>query len=131
MNYYFFKNASNILENGEIENIKIKNIDILESIFRDSDLADKLYNGFIKNYNSEYDNNDMLLTKTNDFMYRLSLLINDFLIPVHKIDETKDIKDALNYLLEKDIDLYSAVSYDPSDMEIIEEFESEFKSIDI
>ncbi len=131
MNYYFFKNASNILENGEIENIKIKNIDILESIFRDSDLADKLYNGFIKNYNSEYDNNDMLLTKTNDFMYRLSLLINDSLIPIHKIDETKDIKDALNYLLEKDIDLYSAVSYDPSDMEIIEEFESEFKSIDI
>ena len=111
--------------------IKIKNIDILESIFRDSDLADKLYNGFIKNYNSEFDNNDMLLTKTNDFMYRLSLLINDFLIPVHKIDETKDIKDALNCLLEKDIDLYSAVSYDPSDMEIIEEFESEFKSIDI
>lgn len=131
MNYYFFKNASNILENGEIENIKIKNIDILESIFRDSDLADKLYNGFIKNYNSEFDNNDMLLTKTNDFMYRLSLLINDSLIPIHKIDETKDIKDALNYLLEKDIDLYSAVSYDPSDMEIIEEFESEFKSIDI
>lgn len=131
MNYYFFKNASNILKNGEIENIKIKNIDILESIFRDSDLADKLYNGFIKNYNSEFDNNDMLLTKTNDFMYRLSLLINDSLIPIHKIDETKDIKDALNYLLEKDIDLYSAVSYDPSDMEIIEEFESEFKSIDI
>lgn len=124
MKHSFFKNVNNILSTGMIENIKIKNIDIFINIFKDLTLSDKLYNNFIKNYNYEYSSDDMLLTKTNDFMYRINLAINDWLIPIHKIDETEAIKEALNNLIDKGIDLYSAVSYDLSDMEIIEEFEN-------
>lgn len=124
MKHSFFKNVNNILSTGMIENIKIKNIDIFINIFKNLTLSDKLYNNFIKNYNYEYSSDDMLLTKTNDFMYRINLAINDWLIPIHKIDETEAIKEALNNLIDKGIDLYSAVSYDLSDMEIIEEFEN-------
>ena len=62
---------------------------------------------------------------------QLDMSINDWLIPMHNIKTYKDIKSTFMDLIFEDIDLYSAVSYDESDKEIIDEFESIFSNKDI
>lgn len=121
----FLDNVEDILNVGIIENKPLSNIDILKNISRDDNLMNLFYLEFEKNYPYE-DGMDMLFTKTQDFIYRLNMSINDWLIPMHDISNPEDIKKTLCDLIFENIDLYSAVSFDDSDKEITDEFESIF-----
>lgn len=126
----FLDNVEDILNVGIIENTPLSNIDILKDISKDDNLMNLFYLEFEKNYPYE-DGEDMLLCKTQDFVYRLNMAINDWLIPMHEINTIDNIKKTLIDLIFEDIDLYSAVSYDKSDYELIEEFDSIFPNINI
>ncbi len=126
----FLDNVEDILNVGIIENTPLSNIDILKNISKDDNLMNLFYLEFEKNYPYE-DGEDMLLCKTQDFVYRLNMAINDWLIPMHEINTIDNIKKTLLDLIFEDIDLYSAVSYDKSDYELIEEFDSIFPNINI
>ena len=126
----FLDNVEDILNVGIIENTPLSNIDILKDISKDDNLMNLFYLEFEKNYPYE-DGEDMLLCKTQDFVYRLNKAINDWLIPMHEINTIDNIKKTLLDLIFEDIDLYSAVSYDKSDYELIEEFDSIFPNINI
>ena len=126
----FLDNVEDILNVGIIENTPLSNIDILRDISKDDNLMNLFYLEFEKNYPYE-DGEDMLLCKTQDFVYRLNMAINDWLIPMHEINTIDNIKKTLIDLIFEDIDLYSAVSYDKSDYELIEEFDSIFPNINI
>lgn len=126
----FKENIDNILSGGNIEGKKIKQPDILKQISKDKNLMHLFFLEFEMRYPYE-DGLDMLFCKTEDFIYRLDMSINDWLIPMHNIKTYKDIKSTFMDLIFEDIDLYSAVSYDESDKEIIDEFESIFSNKDI
>lgn len=126
----FKENIDNILSGGNIEGKKIKQPDILKQISKDKNLMNLFFLEFEMRYPYE-DGLDMLFCKTEDFIYRLDMSINDWLIPMHNIKTYKDIKSTFMDLIFEDIDLYSAVSYDESDKEIIDEFESIFSNKDI
>lgn len=124
----FLDNVEDILNVGIIENKPLSNIDILKSISKDDNLMNLFYLEFESNYPDE---DDMLFCKTQDFIYRLNMAINDWLIPMHGINTIEDIKSTLTDLIFEDIDLYSAVSFDESDKECIDEFEAIFPNKDI
>jgi hypothetical protein len=126
----FMSNIKDILDIGKVEKIQLSNIDILKDIFKDDNLTNLFYLEFEKNYSIENDK-DMLFSKTQDFIYRLNMAVNDWLIPMHNINTTEEIKSKLIDLILEDIDLYSAVDYNDSDKELIDEFESIFPSQDI
>lgn len=126
----FKENIDNILSGGNIEGKKIKQPDMLKQISKDKNLMHLFFLEFEMRYPYE-DGLDMLFCKTEDFIYRLDMAINDWLIPMHNIKTYKEIKSTLMDLIFEDIDLYSAVSYDESDKEIIDEFESIFSNKDI
>ena len=123
----FKENVDNILSGGNIEGKKIKQPDILKQISKDKNLMHLFFLEFEMRYPYE-DGLDMLFCKTEDFIYRLDMAINDWLIPMHNIKTYKEIKSTFMDLIFEDIDLYSAVSYDESDKEIIDEFESIFSN---
>ncbi len=124
----FLDNVEDILNVGIIESKPLSNIDILKSISKDDNLMNLFYLEFESNYPDE---DDMLLCKTQDFIYRLNMAINDWLIPMHGINIIENIKSTLIDLIFEDIDLYSAVSFDESDKECIDEFEAIFPNKDI
>ena len=126
----FKENIDNILSGGNIEGKKIKQPDMLKQISKDKNLMHLFFLEFEMRYPYE-DGLDMLFCKTEDFVYRLDMAINDWLIPMHKIKTYKEIKSTFIDLIFEDIDLYSAVSYDESDKEIVDEFESIFSNKDI
>lgn len=126
----FKENIDNILSGGNIEGKKIKQPDMLKQISKDKNLMHLFFLEFEMRYPYE-DGLDMLFCKTEDFIYRLDMAINDWLIPMHNIKTYKEIKSTLMDLIFEDIDLYSAVSYDESDKEIIDEFESIFSNKEI
>lgn len=118
----FLNNVRDIINIGVIENNPLSNTDILKNISKDDNLMNLFYLEFEKNYPIEYEE-DMLFTKTQDFIYRLNMAISDWLIPIHEMDSIDKIKSTLVDLVLEDIDLYSAVSFDESDKDIIDEFE--------
>lgn len=126
----FKENIDNILSGGNIEGKKIKQPDMLKQISKDKNLMHLFFLEFEMRYPYE-DGLDMLFCKTEDFIYRLDMAINDWLIPMHNIKTYKEIKSTLMDLIFEDIDLYSAVSYYESDKEIIDEFESIFSNKEI
>lgn len=124
----FLDNVEDILNVGIVESKPLSNIDILKSISKDDNLMNLFYLEFESNYPDE---DDMLLCKTQDFIYRLNMAINDWLIPMHGINTLEEIKSTLTDLIFEDIDLYSAVNFDESDKECIDEFEAIFPNKDI
>ena len=126
----FKENIEDILNVGLIEGKPIRQLDMLKDIYKDDNLTHLFFLEFEKNYPYE-DGLDMLFCKVQDFVYRLDMAINDWLIPTHNLDTLNDIKSTLMDLIFEDIDLYSAVNYDESDKELIDEFESIFPNQDI
>lgn len=126
----FLDNVEDILNVGFVESRPLSNIDILKDISLDDNLMNLFYKEFENNFPYE-DGTDMLFSKTQDFICRLDMAINDWLIPIHGIKTIEDIKKIFVDLIFDGIDLYSAVSYDKVDKEIIEEFESIFPNMDI
>ncbi len=124
----FMDILNDILIEGKVENIPLSNIDILKDILKDNDLTNLFFLEFEKNY--PYDD-DILVCKTQDFIYRLNLAVNEWLIPKHNLTNVEDIKSKLFDLVFDDIDLYSAVNYNDFDKEIIEDFEELFPQEDI
>lgn len=119
----FMDILNDILIEGKVENVPLSNIDILKDILEDNDLTNLFFLEFEKNYS--YDD-DILVCKTQDFIYLLNLAVNEWLIPKHNLTSVEDIKLKLFDLVLDDIDLYSAVNYNDFDKEIIEDFEELF-----
>lgn len=124
----FMEILNDILIDGKVENYQLSNIDLLKVLLKDNDLTNLFFLEFERNY--PYDD-DILVCKTQDFIYRLNLAINDWLIPKYDITDIEDIKSTLIDLTINHIDLYSAVNYDDSDKEIIEEFDELLPQKDI
>lgn len=117
----FKENISSILEDKNVESIPLKNIEILNYILNDEELLNQMYKHFEDNFNLEFEEDDLYM-KTEDFVYRLNMLVNDFVIPKYDFHDKEDIKNKVQELVDSNIDLYSGVSYDESDRIVLDEF---------
>lgn len=114
--------VNELLENKKVESIPLDNIDILRKLLFYKRLNKKFYNGFEKYYKNEFgDDLDYFVMKVQDMVYRLHLLVN------HLVDYAgcKDFDTIYNsictFLKQNSISFYEAVSYNSSDIEILEE----------
>lgn len=121
MKEQFKENLSLILENKNVGGVTLRNVNLLKEILNDKPLFDEMYKQFENNFIINCDEND-LYTKSEDYMYRLNMLVNDCLIPNYDLNEIENIKRRISELVYQEIDLYSAVSYDATDESILEEF---------
>lgn len=122
----FNKIIDEILTEGMVEGqyIDLKSECYIKKIFKDKSIANNIYTQFMNNLKTCCEPDDMYM-KVNDLIYRLDMLISKCLIKNHGLNNYDDIKNKLELLIDNNIDLYSAVSYDASDNEIIDEFEYE------
>lgn len=121
MKKQFKRNIFHILNDEKVENIPLRNIDILKYLINDNKLFDKMYNQFLREFSQQFEIKDLYM-KSEDFIYRLNLLVNDCIIPNYNMSKDK-IRNMIHYLVNSNIDLYSGVSYnDMDDREILEEF---------
>lgn len=121
MKNIFKANLNSFLNDKAVENIPLKNVSVLSYLINEDDLFDNMYNHFKKEFNSLFEINDLYM-KSEDFMYRLNLLVNDYIIPRYGNINNHDIKEKVKELVNRNIDLYSSVSYDDTDILIIEDF---------
>ena len=115
----FIKNIYYILEEDEVTKKQFKNKDLLKKVLRDKKTFNFLFKKFTYEFNNLFENDDLLM-KTEDFIFRLNLLINEVLKPK---GYTK-IEDIRETIIENDFDLYSAIDCNDN-MDVIEEFISE------
>lgn len=127
----YINNINSILNDGSVENVPIKNINILKSIFLSDDIGNSLYKGFEKDFTSSNYNIDDLYCKTEDLVYRIHLLVNEYLIPTHDLHDDNSIKEVVKDLIDKGADFYSSVSYDDSDNEIIEDYNLIYSNVGV
>lgn len=121
MKEQFRENVISILEDKNVEGIPLRNINTLKYIFNDDELFEKMYKHFEHNFLNEFDDDDLYM-KCEDYVYRLNMLVNKCIIPIYNLQESEDIKNMVNQLLDNSIDLYSAVSYDKTDKVILDKF---------
>lgn len=119
----YIDNINSLLSDGLIENIELRNIDILHSILFDDNIGVSLYKGFENNFYADSIDYEDLYSKTEDMIYRLHLLVNEYLIKEHNIQDETSIKKVVNDLIDKGADFYSSVSFDENDNEIIEDYD--------
>ena len=120
-----FDNAiEDIINDKKINNISLKNIDIIKYVLNDKNMNKKLYKNFKNNYESIYgDDIECLYMKVEDMIYRCHLLINSVIIDKYGITDKNSIKDAINLYLDSDYcDLFDSVSYDDSDFEFVDNY---------
>ncbi len=115
----FIKNIYYILEEDEVTKKQFKNKDLLKKVLRDKKTFNFLFKKFTYEFNNLFEKDDLLM-KTEDFIFRLNLLINEVLKPK---GYTK-IEDIRETIIENDFDLYSAIDCNDN-MDVIEEFISE------
>lgn len=112
-----------ILNDGVIENHSIENIDIIRNVLNDSEVGNRIYENFMHNFSLDFDEEDLSM-KVQDLIYRINILVNDCIIPKNNISDYDDIRKIIDETLNQDIDLYSAVSYDDTDYDLQDEFNS-------
>ena len=121
---------NSILNSKSIEGIKLQKTDLLKRILLDGKSSEKIYKDFLFNF-SLIGDHSMLYTKIQDLVYTLNFAINEWLVPLHHIKDSSQIEKTIDELVEKDIDLYSSVSYNDFDKELLEEFENVLNESDI
>ena len=111
-----------ILDKEEIESKKIKNVETIKNIVHDPKINEYLYNGFLHNYEEMFGTDrSYYTTKLQDMLYRVHLLINYNFIERYGVVDNDTIKNAISSLIDNDeIDFFDAVSYDASDLEIVD-----------
>lgn len=121
----FLEISREILEDEIIEGqyIDIKSEHYIRTLLNDYQFVKRIYKPFYDNLINNCSIDEMYM-KVQDCLYRLDMLISKVLIKKYNINDYEDIKDKIEKLIDDNIDLYSAVSYDSSDNEIIEEFYS-------
>lgn len=112
-----------ILNDGVIENHSIENIDIIRNVLNDSKVGNRIYENFMHNFSLDFDEEDLSM-KVQDLIYRINILVNECIIPKNNISDYDDIRKIIDETLNQDIDLYSAVSYDDTDNDLQDEFNS-------
>lgn len=115
----FIKNIYYILEEDEVTKKQFKNKDLLKKVLRDKKTFNFLFKKFTYEFNNLFEKDDLLM-KTEDFIFRLNLLINEVLKP-KCYTKIEDIRETI---IENDFDLYSAIDCNDN-MDVIEEFISE------
>lgn len=118
----FNKEINCILKNKQIENQNINNVDIIKNIVNNKKINNELYKKFMKEYEIEFGNDQSFFNmKIQDMLYRINLFINYNMIEKYNINDMNTISQVFNNLMdERNIDLFSAVSYDNTDFEIVE-----------
>jgi len=127
----FNNNINQILDSKKIENINLKNVNILKNILSNKIINKQLYKGFKENYEKTYgDDLECLYMKTEDLVYRVNLLVNNCIIDKYGISDENFIKAVvLLFTEDKNISFYDAVSFDDYDYEIVSEFDFELKEL--
>lgn len=121
MKNIFKANLISLLHDKNVESIPLKNINVLSFLINEDDIFDKMYNLFQKEFISSFKIDDLYM-KSEDFIYRLNLLVNEYIIPNYGYVDNYQIKYKLEKLIDAGVDLYSAVSYDDTDIIVLEEF---------
>lgn len=122
MNINNFNNEiKNILEEGSIESIPLKNVDILNHIILDKDFNKKLYSEFKKNFeNINEADDDWFLLKLQDMIYRVNLLTDQLISNNDKTENDIILNNIVDIFNQNDYPFFDAVSYDDNDIEEIE-----------
>lgn len=121
----YLQNINDILTEGIVEGQTLNNIDVLKEIFNDTEINNLLYKNFKSNFDFSFSYDDLYM-KTQDLVYRVNILVDNLIVPLYGNKDFTKIKNEMKSFAQSDIDLYSAVSYDDSDKEFIEELESDF-----
>lgn len=121
----YSSNINDILDEGQVEGIKLDNLELLKKLFNDSDVNNKLFEDFYKYFSNNFDLDDLYM-KCQDLVYNVHLFINEFLIKTYEISDYTEIKDILKDSINNGLDLYGSPNYNEFDKEVIEEYKDYF-----
>lgn len=112
----FDRIIKDILHQEKVENIPLKNCNLIKQVIFDKNLHNTFYSKFRNNFVLD---DDLLYSKVGDFVYRVNIFINNYLIDVCNITDIKSIVNETQKYLNENLDFYSAVDYSDCDIEEI------------
>lgn len=110
---------NNILSQEKIENVPLKNCNLIKQVIFDDKLHNTFYKKFESSFNSCVEDDSLINTKINDFVYRVNIFINNYLIDKCNIDDKQLMVIETHKYLNDNFDFYSAVDYSDFDIEEI------------
>lgn len=121
-------NIDEILKEGQVEGIKLDNIELLVKLFNDGDISNIIFKKFAEYFINNFDM-DELFMKCEDLVYNVHLFVNEFLIKTCEIKEFEyqKIKEVLEDSVKKDVDIFGSPNYNDYDKEVIEEYKDYYK----
>lgn len=113
-----------IIDSKSVNNIPLKNIEIIKYVLNDKDINKRIYKMFKEDYVVVFGNDkDYLFMKVEDMVYRVNLIINSIIIDLYGITDKNTIKSAIVSLLDNhETYLFDGISYDSSDYEVIHDY---------
>lgn len=115
----FIENIYYIIDEDIVFKNYFNNKDLLKKILKDKETFNYMYEKFTYEFNNFFEKDDLFM-KTEDFVFRLDLLINKILIP----NGYTKIEDIRKVITENNFDLYSTINYEFNE-EVLEDFMSE------
>lgn len=125
MKKLFYNAISDIISTKKVNNITLKNIEIIKYVLNNKEITKKIYKKFKENYNLKFDSDkDYILMKVEDMVYRFHLLIS-IIINDYSITNKNKIRNTINIFLDNSTSIFEPVNYNSNDIEIIIEYKKE------
>lgn len=119
----YVSNINDLLDEGQVEGIKLNNVDYLRKLFNDSDINNALFEKFCEYFFNNFEDDDLYM-KCEDLVLNVHSFVSDFLIGVYGLSNYEEIKDIFKIAIEKKADFYGA--YDEENKDVLEEIKNNY-----
>lgn len=125
MKKLFYNAISDIITNKKVNNITLKNIEIIKYVLNNKEINKKIYKKFKENYNLKFaSDKDYIIMKAEDIVYKIHLLIS-IIIYDYSITNKNKIRKTINLFLDNSNSIFTPVNYNMKDIEITNEYKKE------
>lgn len=120
----YVSNINELLDEGQIEGVKLNNVEMLKKLFNDSDINNSLFENFTEYFLDNFEEDDLYM-KCEDLVLNVHSFVSDFLIEAYNLNDYDEIKDILKVAIDNKADFYGA--YDEENKEVIEELKDYYQ----
>lgn len=120
----YVSNINELLDEGQIEGVKLNNVEMLKKLFNDSDINNSLFENFTEYFLDNFEEDDLYM-KCEDLVLNVHSFVSDFLIGAYNLNDYDEIKDILKVAIDNKADFYGA--YDEENKEVIEELKDYYQ----
>ena len=120
----YVSNINELLDKGQIEGVKLNNVEMLKKLFNDSDINNSLFENFTEYFLDNFEEDDLYM-KCEDLVLNVHSFVSDFLIGAYNLNDYDEIKDILKVAIDNKADFYGA--YDEENKEVIEELKDYYQ----